>query len=696
MWKHFNRCKKNPNKPKPKGQQTLTLKCATLGKDDGKLVNTIFSQDKCKRAVVEFIIIDEMPFRAVEGEGFRRMMHVLEPRFVVPSRMTIYRCLLEIYVDEKEKLKNYFKSSKQRVSLTTDTWTSPNNFNYICVTVHFIDQHWKLEKRIIMFCEVSGHKGIDIGEMLEKCLSDWGLKDVFSVTLDNASSNNVAMDYLTTSIVSMTRAEERAKYLHVRCAAHVLALVVKDAVRVYNKSIARIRSVVKYIKGSPARRGKLRHCANLVGIESKIALILDVKTRWNSTFLMLQAALVFERAFTRLERYDREYQKMFYFPTKDSEKDLPNADDFDIDINVGEEEEEFSEEEQEEQEEQDDVRGKKKAQKKKKKKVIVKKPAPCQEDWIFARGLVKCLKVFFDATAAFSASTQVTTHTFLWQLVLIYEQLVEFRENVDEDPFITTMAAKMFKKYNKYWGDYAKMNSITFFAMLLDPREKEKGLEFALECLYGKKSPKVELVMRSVMLDFKILFEEYKDVYNSVHEEVSSTFMQGQAKSVASKLGTGAAGPSRMKELMSRSKRHKSNPDDDVGKTELDRYFIDKFEEGEGEDGDDDEFDLLGWWKTNINKYRILGHMAKDILAIPVSSVASESAFSTGKRVLSPCRSSLSTRTVEALLCTQSWLRKPIQLDLLCDYLPDDDVEVEEEILGPIKHTATTTSAAME
>ncbi|XP_026397287.1 uncharacterized protein LOC113292622 [Papaver somniferum] len=151
MWKHFNRCKKNPNKPKPKGQKTLTLKPATLGEEE----------------------------------------------------------------DEKDKFKNYFKSSKQRASLKTDTWTSPNNFNYICVTVHFIDQHLKLENRIIIFCEVSGHKGIYIGEMLEKCLSDWGLKDVFSVTLDNASANKVENDYLTTSIVSMTRLEKISKYLHV-------------------------------------------------------------------------------------------------------------------------------------------------------------------------------------------------------------------------------------------------------------------------------------------------------------------------------------------------------------------------------------------------------------------------------------------------------------------------------------------------
>ncbi|XP_026428207.1 uncharacterized protein LOC113324081 [Papaver somniferum] len=65
MWKHFNRCKQNPNNPKPKGQQTLTLNPAQLGEDEGQLVSTIFSQEKCKREVVEFIIIDEMSFRAV-------------------------------------------------------------------------------------------------------------------------------------------------------------------------------------------------------------------------------------------------------------------------------------------------------------------------------------------------------------------------------------------------------------------------------------------------------------------------------------------------------------------------------------------------------------------------------------------------------------------------------------------------------
>ncbi|KAK1379810.1 hypothetical protein POM88_026554 [Heracleum sosnowskyi] len=42
---------------------------------------------------------------------------------------------------------------------------------------------------------------------------------------------------------------------------------------------------------------------------------------------------------------------------------------------------------------------------------------------------------------------------------------------------------------------------------------------------------------------------------------------------------------------------------------------------------------------------------------LKVSTVASESAFSTSGHILDPFRSSLSPKLVEALVCTQSWLK---------------------------------------
>lgn len=40
----------------------------------------------------------------------------------------------------------------------------------MCVTAHFIDDDWRLHKRIINFCPIVGHSGVLIGRAVEKCL----------------------------------------------------------------------------------------------------------------------------------------------------------------------------------------------------------------------------------------------------------------------------------------------------------------------------------------------------------------------------------------------------------------------------------------------------------------------------------------------------------------------------------------------
>jgi hypothetical protein len=63
------------------------------------------------------------------------------------------------------------------------------------------------------------------------------------------------------------------------------------------------------------------------------------------------------------------------------------------------------------------------------------------------------------------------------------------------------------------------------------------------------------------------------------------------------------------------------------------------------------------WWKVNKTKFPVLAEIAQDILAIPLTSIAFESVFSTGGCIIDPFRSSLAPKTVEALICCQNWLR---------------------------------------
>jgi len=80
---------------------------------------------------------------------------------------------------------------------------------------------------------------------------------------------------------------------------------------------------------------------------------------------------------------------------------------------------------------------------------------------------------------------------------------------------------------------------------------------------------------------------------------------------------------------LARFKRHLLEEDSVENRNEVERYLVDGCE-----DPNDDKLDILGWWKINASKYKILSKVAQHVLAIPISTVASESAFSTGGHIL--------------------------------------------------------------
>jgi hypothetical protein len=89
-------------------------------------------------------------------------------------------------------------------------------------------------------------------------------------------------------------------------------------------------------------------------------------------------------------------------------------------------------------------------------------------------------------------------------------------------------------------------------------------------------------------------------------------------------------------------------PDRDES-NELDKYMVEPLIK-------QNLFDILAYWKNQTDKYPVLSQIARDLMSVQVSTVASKSAFSAGGRVIDPYRNRLDPEVVEALICTKDWI----------------------------------------
>ena len=228
MLAHVPNYPKNPNREDlVKGQQTLAFEPKKDGEDGFQLVSTTFSVETSRKALAEMIIIDELPFRCVEGYGFKKYVTTLQPKLHlkdIPSCQTMARDVIVIYNSEREKLRKSLKGC--RVCLTTDTWTSIQNLNYMCLTGHFIDDTWKLHKRVLNFCQVEDHKGETIGKKIEMSLREWSIDGIFSLIVDNANSNLTTIKFLQRVTKDWNGTVLGNEFMHMRCCAHILNLIV--------------------------------------------------------------------------------------------------------------------------------------------------------------------------------------------------------------------------------------------------------------------------------------------------------------------------------------------------------------------------------------------------------------------------------------------------------------------------------------
>ena len=160
------------------------------------------------------------PLCTVEKEGFRSLIHALDPRYELTSRKYLTnKALPDLYSKIREGVMAEV-SKAQFFSGTTDLWSSSTMDPYISYTVHFITDDWKLSSYCLetMFLP-QDHTGENIAEVLESILESWNLKIDHKVCLTTDNGANVVS---AASILGLTR---------LSCFGHNLNLAVTNATK---------------------------------------------------------------------------------------------------------------------------------------------------------------------------------------------------------------------------------------------------------------------------------------------------------------------------------------------------------------------------------------------------------------------------------------------------------------------------------
>ncbi|VFR02442.1 unnamed protein product, partial [Cuscuta campestris] len=244
--------------------------------------------------------------------------------------------------------------------------------------------------------------------------------------------------------------------------------------------------------------------------------------------------------------------------------------------------------------------------------LIEDKGIPSHDDWEIGKNLSIFLERFYNLTKRVSGSLYVTSNVYLEEICDVYCTLNAWARSEDEQ--FKDMSLKMLDKYDKYWGDVEKMNMLLYIAAVLDPRYKFDYVEFCFKKMYSQEV--AEALHEKVKSTMDELFVEYKKMADTLGNTSSAQTTLTPQSSLNTLSATVDSNTISETSTKNEFRKYKSSTVRGGQKSDLDKYITDEFDE------DEDSFDILGWWKKN-------GH-----------------------------RSSLTPKIVQALICSQDWLRQ--------------------------------------
>ena len=219
------------------------------------------------------------------------------------------------------------------------------------------------------------------------------------------------------------------------------------------------------------------------------------------------------------------------------------------------------------------------------------------------------------------------------------------------DDIFGNIIFQMESKFNKYFRPIPHIFGI---GVLIDPCLKEIGLRSLLQSLYGGQI--IDLDDGST-LTATTHYLAIRNYFQTLYDEYAARYGVATQQSIASAPSASSTGRGKSvsfdRYAMVAELTGGSGTSSGLEVSEIDEYLSASLVKCQG-----NALDILQWWKVYGSvSYPILSTMVRDLLSVQVSTVASESAFSTAGRLIDDHRTCLDPYTVQAVMCLQDWWR---------------------------------------
>lgn len=545
-----------------KYEQNIPLKEGLVSLASGQ-----FDYKRSRFDLARMIILHGYPLSMVEHVGFRIFVRKLQPLFELATLDGVVADCKEIYLKEKQKVCELFDNLPGKISLSVDTWAAKGDAKYLCLTAHSVDDSWALKKKIISFVQYDPFQTEDVvSEAVMSRLMEWDIdRKLFSMTCDSCLIHDSIVCKIRERLSQNRFLLCNGQLFEVRCAANLIKVMVEDCLEALSSTICKIRESIRYIRSSQATHDKFNEMVQEVGANSQKSLYLDNPHHWNSTYVMLDVALEYREAFSRLQEQDFSCTM-----------------------------------------------------------------CPSDDEWSQASTITSFLKLFVEVSTVFARSKIPTANIYFPEVCDIHLQLIDWCQSQDE--YISSLSLKMKSKFDDYWK---KCSLALAIAAILDPRFKMKLVEYYYPQIYGGDAPDCVDIVSNCM----------RALYNG-HDVYSTLASHSQVGDGGNDTRDRLTGFDRFLHETSQSQNVKSD---------LDKYLEEPLFPRNV------DFNILNWWKVHTPRYPVLSMMARNILGIPMSKIPMDLVFDTGDRVLDQYRSSLSADTLQALICTQDWMRNGLE-----------------------------------